>query len=1760
MQKNNKKNRVQNMGQQQRPLACTALTKPGNNFALLTESRSQLYPLSAWADRAASAFGTIGRGTPFLFGPSAAIRLAQIEAQLALHQLSIIAAASNHGNQQLALLNLLQQAAANNIAQPLAPVMYQPQQQGAPFNRPRNMPYHQQQPGHSTDGNNMAQMNSYQAGQFPPQTRLPEELESAISVRVQGGRDEDHRLLNQNTQISRQHCVDPRLHGDGQGGSSETAYSNSNNLVSLSCDDQQNQMQDVDWSNYQTPSKLFGLNQQQHLQQSSHSHANPNSGHSGGGMQSWNAPVSELGRPQGGNMQGLYVPESAGSILAGFGLSNDDLEVLSHYPDDQLTPDTLPFILRDIQIHKTNRNTGPPAFSQTHPAIPNLPPPPRPSPPQRHPVHSCTTNIPSFLSVTQTAGKVIDYGHASRAAEEGRDSYKRELPPKERATKPESKPTGSSLKRKAESPRRHDDDSDSKKDKDYRRRAPIPDAHKHKRTPVREPPSRSRSEREGSRSRPQFKARSESSKSTRPSGAKRSSSATKRLPTPTMIGDFSADPPKVYPHTCSLCDMQCERAKDWIDHVNTVNHTASCRDLRNKYPDWNPNIPRRDPSQGQDACATWHSLERSPSRSVSRSLSWSPTPPPGRRISPPTSHGHAPHTSGRHSPSQSHRGSASSAHRPEKRTSESSGISTGSSSREGLKRSRNDPAKCATDHGNRAGVSGKHESGKRESYLSSTSKFPASMSEKPHRPPSSASSKPGAKPAAGKETALGQDSEVQSSNAPQKKPTPTLQKKNPPGSYLLYLTGLPVDAKYQEVVSLVQSFGKVTNVLIIRNEEGEENQGQPQYSKATVCMQKEQDAKALAECLTLNIREHPISVSDQNGEEEITSSIPVIIKGELIGAPKTPAAPNEANLTVKGPEASVGQKNSNERGMVKITGLPESGCSEIDIAKLAQPFGKPVKILLITKPSEALVTMQDVESAQEMVKVYNDMPVCINDSVLNMSLLPNLLVDFNRPVALFHSLMGPRNPVSKAEVGGDDDWNRLLVVSNIPATPSGPTEIQKLVQRFGTVQQTLALKDKIIFEMGTADMAKSVFNRFQKFPCIVQNNKLAFSWKPDPKIDLPKVDISAAGSTASTGDNDSQTAETTMPPGGQEDSLSQSGLKVESGTGVDTKVEGQEVQPGNQGMKVEGEVQATKESPALGGKDQEKEPNASSVQPAGVNQREATKPNIDQPRGQGGEEVTEKVADISTTESEETEEPVSSAATSAPQAAKPETEKMSVSSSTTATSAPAPKVMAAIIEALRQESRNRSSTKVSTEQAAAENPPGKQPKDKETPDVQAAPALPRVTPEILKVLLEECRVRSSSRAGAEQARKEQDQAPPAGQKPSTGNRRDHSGDREPGREQVTKRKTREEEREERESARKEREKRLKAQEEEREKGRREKRWSHRERSSGSPGSRSSMRYDGSRRSGKSGARSESRRGNGEEKQQEEEELGENHIPFDMADFVTVDEVGEVAAVPRPLPETTTEVTEVMEVTVNDPVTTALEAEQQAPDDTTPMEVEGEPRTAKVQEEALDKREQKEGLSPATTEEGSVKTAEGTGEVTEEKVPDCQDYIIKEPVVTVPKTTCDEVTEESKVKGHDEATPTDAPAGEEEKEAGRVEDLNIGTFLTVDEVGQVEEDGGKRSAETVESKRRRTSQEEREEETARRKMKMEPLFYKDYIIPPFNPDCPVGMEFLVPKSGFFCKVCSKFYSGTDEAEKNHCKTLKHHQNLEKSLEKWRVKKD
>nr|XP_033465236.1 uncharacterized protein LOC117245811 isoform X2 [Epinephelus lanceolatus] len=130
---------------------------------------------------------------------------------------------------------------------------------------------------------------------------------------------------------------------------------------------------------------------------------------------------------------------------------------------------------------------------------------------------------------------------------------------------------------------------------------------------------------------------------------------TKGLPTAAMMHDYAATTPKIFPHTCSLCNRECTRMKDWISHQNTSLHLESCRVLRTQYPEWDGEIALKPSAAGKDA-------KPLPSTSVktsqhhhqkvrhgSHSCSHSPSPrrhcgPEGRRES---------HSSRSHSPPSS---------------------------------------------------------------------------------------------------------------------------------------------------------------------------------------------------------------------------------------------------------------------------------------------------------------------------------------------------------------------------------------------------------------------------------------------------------------------------------------------------------------------------------------------------------------------------------------------------------------------------------------------------------------------------------------------------------------------------------------------------------------------------------------------------------------------------------------------------------------------------------------------------------------------------------------------------------------------------------------------------------------------------------------------------------------------------------------------------------------------------------------------------
>ncbi|XP_010783047.1 zinc finger protein 638-like [Notothenia coriiceps] len=510
------------------------------------------------------------------------------------------------------------------------------QQQGPPpFSNGSRPPHHQpaQTPHANRSPSNMLSMGF----QFPRPTQLPAELESALAIR--GARDMDHRLIDHTNRQNQ---------GSGSGISQHGSYGS--NQITPTPDNQPDHQQGVDWSNYQPPSKLFASPPPSNSHQSQRHQGpqqQPQSSHAGTSMPNWNTTDSASSTARhphggrsggGGDGQALYTPESAGSILASFGLSNEDLEVLSHYPDDQLTPDTLPFILRDIQINKsgTQKTVAPTTSSAFSRGIHD------PSASNSSKLaRSRSPEVPSLLTVTQTAGKVIDYGHASRAKEENdtRETFKREPLSSERTVKmfPSSSASSAPKLEKTEKRQVRLEHSESSKhgDRDYRRA--DSDHRKSNRASGGRftPSSKSRNlnqdyRREGPKPRPSPETKNEASSrrslSSSSGSQPHSSSSSKKLPTPIMISDFSAVSPKVYPHTCSLCHTQCDQEKDWFYHINTVNHTAACRDLLNKYPDWKPNPPRGGP-QGS-----------SPSHSVPRSLSGSP--PAGRRRLVP----HRPHT------------------------------------------------------------------------------------------------------------------------------------------------------------------------------------------------------------------------------------------------------------------------------------------------------------------------------------------------------------------------------------------------------------------------------------------------------------------------------------------------------------------------------------------------------------------------------------------------------------------------------------------------------------------------------------------------------------------------------------------------------------------------------------------------------------------------------------------------------------------------------------------------------------------------------------------------------------------------------------------------------------------------------------------------------------------------------------------------------------------------------------------------------------
>ncbi|NXB58151.1 ZN638 protein, partial [Struthidea cinerea] len=271
------------------------------------------------------------------------------------------------------------------------------------------------------------------------------------------------------------------------------------------------------------------------------------------------APVLE----QSSNPQNRYTPESASSILASFGLSNEDLEELSRYPDDQLTPENMPRILREIRILIDYGHASKYGYTED-------------------PLEICTYN-PEALPEEAVEARV--YNPESSSAE-SREEFQREqsvpvaVPPPSVPCNPVF-PAEELIKLPAFP-------ADS---------SPVipplvqPPVSQHVLPPLTSPPfsagllaaisqhERKQRETGSSQAGPgaaggaaaghkTFRSQAEEPIKS-PFGVVKASwlpvfpdsQKSKRLPTPSMMNDYYATSPRIFPHLCSLCNIECTHMK-----------------------------------------------------------------------------------------------------------------------------------------------------------------------------------------------------------------------------------------------------------------------------------------------------------------------------------------------------------------------------------------------------------------------------------------------------------------------------------------------------------------------------------------------------------------------------------------------------------------------------------------------------------------------------------------------------------------------------------------------------------------------------------------------------------------------------------------------------------------------------------------------------------------------------------------------------------------------------------------------------------------------------------------------------------------------------------------------------------------------------------------------------------------------------------------------------------------------------------------------
>ncbi|XP_078411285.1 uncharacterized protein LOC144688501 [Cetorhinus maximus] len=276
------------------------------------------------------------------------------------------------------------------------------------------------------------------------------------------------------------------------------------------------------------------------------------------------------------------------------------------------------------------------------------------------------------------------------------------------------------------------------------------------------------------------------------------------------------------------------------------------------------------------------------------------------------------------------------------------------------------------------------------------------------------------------------------------------------------------------------------------------------------------------------------------------------------------------------------------------------------------------------------------------------------------------------------------------------------------------------------------------------------------------------------------------------------------------------------------------------------------------------------------------------------------------------------------------------------------------------------------------------------------------------------------------------------------------------------------------------------------------------------------------------------------------------FPFNLDEFVTVDEVGEEEEtsgnqIPESKSETNDQPSEKAEPEATKAETTQKVKEPEpapapapAPGDAPMKAVEPVEVKSKPAPQPNPETQPQPELQPQSQAAVKEEPMETESETTQEQ-PSAPEPSKAQPVAD----SKEEATGTTAVKK--EAAPSLGGDGEpSRKKAGQPSSQSPAPASSVSSGG----DSAKSTSleQRADAKLRREPTSEVEPEAKR--MKLGGPALAEFKMPPYKPSSPIGVEFIVPKTGYFCQICSLFYTNEDTAKVTHCGTVLHYKNMEK----------